>query len=481
MVDVEICLSSAHSIVTPVHLKIVDEGRWYSVASTRLADFYCDLISPADEVRIAVLQGLLFVRCKNEFKCGLEAVEIRCGRNTQVSISACGTQFFSCRDGLRGAFASFAGLYRCPEYLAFRREVIVSSDALGDFTQPNHLILETIVRQTQANLHRLTFTVGRELSKIHAIVTALYCDFCFEGPFFGLLSDPCVTEVVINGSSDMWYEKQGRWFKTQLPFDGWLQFEHWLLFQNSFSSNDIYGEGRFCNFALRSGARVHVCRSPVARVEGYVSIRRHQEQFWNLEELQQQGFLTEVQLARLVSAIRDRRNIVVIGPTGSGKTTLLAALVSHCDPGERVIVLEDVPELRLCHDHVVYLQSFSNESGADESVDLEVLVRNSLRMRPDRLVVGECRGNEVFALLQALQTGHKGSLCTLHAESPEQALVRLQTLLQRSQPSISDEVALKLISLGLDLVVCVGRSPSGERKVVEIQDVGSILCKVLSK
>lgn len=475
MVDVEIRLSSSKTNATPIRLTMSEEGRWYSIASTKLADLYCEFISPADEVRVAFLQGILFVRCKGEFRCGLDAVHLRLGRNTQATITAFGRRFLSGRDELRRSFMSFAELYRCSEYLSFRRHLIAGSDDLGDFTKPCRFILAEILRQTEANLHRLTFAVGRELSKIHSFVAALYCDFCFEGPLFGFLSDPSVTEVVINGSSEMWIEKEGVWVKSELPFDDWTQFEHWLLFQSSFAAVDLYGEGRFCNFPLRSGARVHVCRSPVARVEGYVSIRRHQNKFWNLEELLQRAFLTEEQFGRLLSAIGSRRNIVVIGPTGSGKTTLLAALASHCHPGERVIVLEDVPELRLCHDHVVYLQSFSDQVGSDECVDLETLVKNSLRMRPDRLVVGECRGNEVFALLQALQTGHKGSLCTLHAESPEHALVRLQTLLQRSQPTISDEVAMKMISLGLDLVVCVSRTSMGERKVVEIQDVAEII------
>jgi pilus assembly protein CpaF len=180
-------------------------------------------------------------------------------------------------------------------------------------------------------------------------------------------------------------------------------------------------------------------------------------------------------MRQLEHALESRMNIIVVGPTSSGKTTLLGALVGSCLNGERVLILEDTPELRVQHNHVVYMQTVQGGSVEGNYVDLNDLVRNALRMRPDRIVVGECRGDEVFALLNALQTGHTGSLCTLHAKSAQQAITRLRTLLQHAEPSISDAVANKLISLGLDLIVCVSRSPTGERRIEEICDIQTLL------
>lgn len=474
MVNVEVSKESRGYSTASVTLELQSEEIWYSIGSSELCDINTCLFCPDDEIKIAVFRGFIYVRFGKNFLCGARRLTFQLSRNTRVSCALSSDSFLIDRAFTLKYFESFSAMYLSMEYKNLRRNLVSSSDRFLDFTQNESEILDEITRQVSAHTHLLSFTVGFEISKIFQAVLAVYCDFCFEGPLFGFLSDSAVTEVVVNGSRDLWVERDGCWERRRLPFSDWSSVEHWLLFQSSFSNTDIFGNGFFSDFVIRSGARVHVCRMPIARTDGYVSIRRHREMNWNLSDLLESGFIDRTQMETLLTAIDERLNILVVGPTSSGKTTLLGAMAANCKSGERIIVLEDTPELRIGHDHVVYLQTSAGSSVEENSVNLIDLVRNSLRMRPDRIIVGECRGDEVYALLNALQTGHRGSMCTLHAESAEQALLRLQVLLQRAHPSITDPVASKMIALGLDLIVCVGRKPTGERTVIEIGNVGAL-------
>lgn len=478
MVSVEVLKSGRDHSSLSESIAIPSEGLWYSIGSSELCDINCSLFRPDENLKIGHFQGFVFVRFGTHLNFGYLRLSVTLSRGVKISFLLGSDSGRYGRAELMRLFDSFSFLYLNSEYSTLRKSVVTSSELLQDFSLSNEIVLTEICRQISSHVHLLSFQVGTEISRFFQLALALLCDFCFEGPLFDVLNDDQVTEVVVNGRCGVWVESNGQWKKVAFPFQDWSWFENWLLFQSSFSNADIFGSGCFSDFVLRSGARVHVCRSPVARSDGYVSIRRHRVKRWKLMELVGSGFMTEEQGRFLKSALENRMNIMVVGPTSSGKTTLLGALAGACVSGERILLLEDTPELKVEHDHIVYLQTVSSLNGDDDEVTLNALVRQALRMRPDRIVVGECRGDEVFALLNALQTGHSGSMCTLHARTAQQGILRLKTLLQRAEPSLSDRAANKLISLGLDLVVCVTRSPSGERKIAEICDVETLLCDV---
>lgn len=475
MVCVELVKSSRGESATPVELEFSGEGLWVSVGASELCDVDCHLFRPDDALKVAVFNGFIFARIDCRFYFGFGQLVFSMNRGVKVTLTLRQELPQFSRGVLYHYFDAFAEHYMCPQYSSLRKNIIESSSALLELSESHSQMMAEIARQISSHLHCIHLKVGQEIPILFQLALAAFCDFCFEGPFLGHLSDEEVTEVVVNGSTEVWIERRGLWEKAHFPFHDWYGFESWLLFQSSFSNSDLYGSGCFSDFVLRSGARVHVCRSPVARSDGYVSMRRHRMKGWDLQELTDSGFLSDTQRDCLLSALQRRLNILVVGPTSSGKTTLLGALARHCRSGERILVLEDTPELRVEHDHVVYMQTVMGQEGGAESVALSDLVRNALRMRPDRIVVGECRGDEVFALLNALQTGHSGSMCTLHAQSAQQGIVRLRALLQRAEPSISDSSANSLIALGLNIVVCVSREATGERRIAEIRDVQSLL------
>lgn len=475
MVSVEVQKTVKSHCKSTAALTIAKPNHWYSVGSSELCDINCHLFRPDEGLKLAFLRGFIFVRIGTRLLFGFGDLSVSMSRGVKVSFSIEDDSFRFNREAMKDFFESFYSLYLSEEYSKLRRNVVAKSELLHDFSLPFEAILSEVSRQVSCQVHVLSFQVGMEISKLFEMSLALFCDFCFEGPLFGVLNDEQITEVVVNGASDVWVERCGQWDRASFPFCDWSSFESWLLFQSSFSNTDIFGVGFFSDFVLRSGVRVHMCRSPVARSEGYVSMRRHRMQSWKLGELARSSFMTLEQRELLMSAIESRMNLMVVGPTSSGKTTLLSALVGACGSNERILLLEDTPELRVSHDHSVYLQTLTSVGEDDGIVTLNDLVRNALRMRPDRIVVGECRGDEVFALLNALQTGHTGSMCTLHAKNAQQSIARLRTLLQRAEPSISDDTANKLISLGLDLVVVVTREATGDRRIAEIREVRELL------
>jgi pilus assembly protein CpaF len=191
----------------------------------------------------------------------------------------------------------------------------------------------------------------------------------------------------------------------------------------------------------------------------------------------QKGTLSIQQRSVLEASVKQKKNILLAGATSSGKTTLVRALAESVCPQERIVVLEDVPELRIAHPHCVYLQTI--EAGQGESLrpmSLDDLLREALRMRPDRLIVGECRGHEAFALIQALHTGHRGSFSTLHANSAIDALRRLEALLVRAEPSLSESVVRNLIAGAFDVIVFMERTPDMQRYVSGVHQVEDLLC-----
>ncbi|MET1049004.1 MAG: ATPase, T2SS/T4P/T4SS family, partial [Acidimicrobiales bacterium] len=272
-----------------------------------------------------------------------------------------------------------------------------------------------------------------------------------------LLADPEVSEVMANGPGRVWIERAGHLQATAIVLDR-PTIEH--LVERIVAPLGLRADrtAPLVDARLPDGSRVNVALPPLAVDGPYLTIRRFRSRRITLAEACPHGVD-----ALLDRAVRDRANVVVAGGSGAGKTTLLNALAGRCPPGERIVTVEDVAELALPGEHVVRLEARPANAERVGAVTIRDLVRNALRMRPDRLVVGEVRGAESLDLLQAMNTGHAGSMATCHANSPIDALDRLATL------ALMADVALPLAAVAaqyrsaVDLVVQVARHPSGRR------------------
>ena len=292
------------------------------------------------------------------------------------------------------------------------------------------------------------------------------------GPLEQLLADPAVTEVMVNGADAVYVERGGRIQPTEVTFasEGALRDAIERILAPVGRRVDELSP--MADARLADGSRVNVVIPPLSVDGPVLSIRRFAAARPGPDELVASGTLTAELRDLLAAAVRARRSIVISGGTGAGKTTLLNALSAYIGHAERVITLEDAAELRLRQDHVVRLESRPPSVEGRGEVTIRDLLRNALRMRPDRIVIGEVRGREALDLLTALNTGHGGALSTVHANSPADALRRLETLAMMAGVGLPHAAIREQVRRGIDLVVHLSRSPEGARRVVEVGEVG---------
>jgi pilus assembly protein CpaF len=291
------------------------------------------------------------------------------------------------------------------------------------------------------------------------------------GPLEQLLADPAVTEVMVNGADAVYVERGGRIEPTEVRFasEGALRDAIERILAPLGRRVDELSP--MADARLADGSRVNVVIPPLSVDGPALSIRRFAAARPGPDELVASGTLTAELRDLLAAAVRARRSILISGGTGAGKTTLLNALSAYIGPGERVITIEDAAELRLRQDHVVRLESRPPSVEGRGEVTIRDLLRNALRMRPDRIVIGEVRGREALDLVTALNTGHDGALSTLHANSPPDALRRLETLALMAGVGLPHEAIREQVRRGIELVVHLARSTQGERRVVEVGEV----------
>jgi pilus assembly protein CpaF len=291
------------------------------------------------------------------------------------------------------------------------------------------------------------------------------------GPLEQLLDDPAVTEVMVNGADAVYVERGGRIESTQVRFasEGALRDAIERILAPVGRRVDELSP--MADARLADGSRVNVVIPPLSVNGCVLSIRRFAAARPGPDELVASGTLTAELRDLLAAAVRARRSIVISGGTGAGKTTLLNALSAYISPGERVITVEDAAELRLRQSHVVRLESRPPSVEGRGEVTIRDLLRNALRMRPDRIVIGEVRGREALDLLTALNTGHDGALSTVHANSPADALRRLEMLAMMAGVGLPHAAIREQVRRGIELVVHLARSPEGERRVVEVGEV----------
>lgn len=287
-----------------------------------------------------------------------------------------------------------------------------------------------------------------------------------------LLEDPTVTEIMVNGPDKIYVERGGRVEQVAARFSSAEQLLQTIERIVSTVNRRVDESNPMVDARLPSGERVNVIIPPLSLSGPTLTIRRFPRAY-TLQELIALGTLDEHMLMLLSSLVRAKCNIIVSGGTGSGKTTLLNALSGLIPDGERIITVEDAAELQLQQDHVIRLETRPPNVEGEGRITIRDLVRNSLRMRPDRIIVGEVRGGETLDMLQAMSTGHDGSLATVHANSAEDAVLRLQTLASMSEVKIPFEALRDQINSAVDVLVQLTRHVDGTRRIIEIAMLSS--------
>ncbi len=303
------------------------------------------------------------------------------------------------------------------------------------------------------------------------LATRIVRDSVGLGPLEVLLADPAVEEVMVNGPGVVYVERGGRIEATDVAFAGEEELRNAIERILAPLGRRVDELSPMVDARLADGSRVNVVIPPLAIEGPLVSIRRFGASRPGPEELVELGTLTKGQRRSLRAAVADHRSVLISGGTGSGKTTLLNALSRFISPGERVVTIEDAAELRLQQPHVVRLESRPAGIEGRGEVTIRDLLRNALRMRPDRIVIGEVRGPEALDLLTALNTGHDGALSTIHANSPADALSRLQTLALMAGIGLPHAAIAEQVQRGIELVVHLERRADGGRVVSEIAEV----------
>ena len=286
-----------------------------------------------------------------------------------------------------------------------------------------------------------------------------------------LLEDDTITEIMINGKDDIFLERNGHITKWDKSFENEERLEDIAQKIASLSNKIVNISSPIADTRLEDGSRVSIVLPPVALNGPVITIRKFYKDALTMEKLIETGSLTQEAADFLKMAVKSKYNIFISGGTGSGKTTFLNALSEFIDNDERVITIEDAAELKLEKEHVISLETRVTNYDNEGEVTIRDLVINALRMRPDRIIVGEVRGKEAFDMLQAMNTGHEGSLTTLHANGPKDALNRLETMVLMSGLDIPIKAIREYIVSAIDLVVNIDRMSDGKRKVTSISEL----------
>jgi pilus assembly protein CpaF len=323
------------------------------------------------------------------------------------------------------------------------------------------LVGELLVEQ------RLQLNRPEQADLVYQIVN----DMLGLGPLEPLLEDEGITDIMINGPKQIYVEKRGKLELTSITFE---DNAHLLNICNRIVSRvgrRVDEASPICDARLQDGSRVNIIIPPLAIDGASMSIRKFGKRQIGFDQMAQQGNISPAMATLLRVAARCRLNIVVSGGTGSGKTTMLNALSGMIDNGERVVTIEDAAELRMQQPHVVRLETRPANLEGNGEVTMRDLVKNALRMRPDRIILGEVRGPEAIDLLQAMNTGHDGSMGTLHANRPREALTRLENMVTMGVASLPPKAIRTQIAGSLQMIVQISRMRDGVRRVTHITEV----------
>ncbi len=332
----------------------------------------------------------------------------------------------------------------------------------------SEFVKNTLARALKSENLKLPQTIQAQLFK------EVSDDILGFGPLQPLLEDDTISEVMVNGANAVYIEQNGKLIKTGIKFEDdneVLRIIEKIILP---LGRRIDSDSPTVDARLPDGSRVNAVIPPVAIDGPTITIRKFDKGRLSVDQLIEIGSVTRNMVKFLEACVISRLNIMISGGTGSGKTTLLNVLSGFIPPKERIVTIEDAAELQLQQDHVVRMETKSPDIEGKYAVSIRDLVRNSLRMRPDRIIVGEVRGGEALDMLQAMNTGHDGSLTTLHANSPRDALSRLETLCLMAGMDLPLKVLREQVASAIDLIVQQSRLTDGTRKITSITEVAGM-------
>jgi pilus assembly protein CpaF len=303
------------------------------------------------------------------------------------------------------------------------------------------------------------------------LLDSLIDDMLGYGPLQPLINDPTISEILVNQPDMVFVERKGVLERSSVKFQDEDHVRNIAVRIASRVGRRVDESTPMCDARLEDGSRVNIIIPPLSLKGTSISIRKFTVKRFGLHDLAKAKSMSPEMAQFLGVAVRSRLSVLISGGTGSGKTTLLNAMSSQIGPEERIITIEDAAELQLQQPHVVTLETRMANIQGEGAVAIRDLLRNALRMRPDRIIVGEVRGNEAVDMLQAMNTGHNGSFGTIHANSPRDALMRLENMAEMAQLGMSSHSIRSQIASAIDLVVHVERLPDGERRVTSITEV----------
>lgn len=355
--------------------------------------------------------------------------------------------------------------------LFFREQVLknVDLERIENLKGDRNLLLHEI----NEILQRIINSSGRYLQSQNRLFLSesIVDEITGYGPLRELMEDDTVSDILVNGPDKIFVERFGKLELSKKRFINNDQLTEIARRLVSKVGRRIDDSQPLVDARMPDGSRLNVVIAPIALDGTSISIRKFGKGKKTLGDLIEFGSMDEMMANFLVIASRCRANIIVSGGTGSGKTTLLNALSQYISEDERVVTMEDAAELRLVQPHVVRLETRMAGIEDKGKINMRNLLINSLRMRPDRIIVGECRGEEAFEMLQAMNTGHDGSMSTLHANSPRDAIARLESMVMMASSALPLMAIRRNISSAINIIIQASRLPDGSRKVTNITEV----------
>jgi pilus assembly protein CpaF len=369
----------------------------------------------------------------------------------------------------------------------YKTKIISDAPAVAEFKEKifdlliKHIDLNAAAKMARPELRReiekYIFEYTEEFrlqinhKELQYMVEDIINDMVGLGPLEDLINDPTINDIMINSPDKIYVERKGVLQLTDVRFRN----ERHVLQVAQRIANQV---GRrvdesspMVDARLKDGSRVNIIIPPLALNGPSISIRKFSKKSIHLPDMVKAGNISQKMYLFLAMAAQSRLNIIIAGGTGAGKTTLLNALSEQIDPKERIVSIEDAAELKLQQPHVVRLESRPANIEGQGLIEIKDLVRNSLRMRPDRIIIGECRGAEAFDMIQAMNTGHEGSMSTLHANSTKEAVTRLENMILMAGHDLPAEAIKSYIVDAVDLVIQVSRMRDGVRRVTQISEI----------
>lgn len=307
-----------------------------------------------------------------------------------------------------------------------------------------------------------------------AIIAEIITDIIGFGPIDKLMNDPQITEIMINGPGKVYVEENGKKKLTDVSFENEQQLMAMVQKVLSPTRRRVDESFPYTELSLKDGTRINIVIFPLALSGPVVTIRKFSKTIQTVEDLLKLGSLDKRMADFLVACINGRINIIFSGATGVGKTTTLNVLSSYISNEERIITIEDTAELRLNQEHVVRLEARQSNIEGKGEISIRDLFKNCLRMRPDRIIIGEIRGAEALEMLQGICSGHTGSLSVIHAETPQDVIYRIETMILTSGISISLQAIHRQIAAAVNIIVQHSQLQDGSRKITQISQINGI-------